>query len=133
MIKISKSPSSNSSYVLITQGHSEKAPDYLMFCRIKETNIYWPLNQSKAPPCRVLELQYEPKRGPVGAAEGFTIPAGRARPRPSLTDTHPSQLSSPLWKSLCAIMETVCAFSSPLISLYLSGAAFPSLRLDFVH
>lgn len=47
-------------------------------------------------------------------------------------EAHPTSLDPPLYENRCHC-ETVCAFFSPLISLYLRGPALPSLRLDFAH
>lgn len=137
MINIPKSTSSNSGPALITQGHSKKAPDCMMFYWVKETSIHWPLNQSKASPCRALEHQYELKLRDL--EWGWqrlhnTWWPGLVTSSVCLTHAPTSQPpSSPLRKSLSAAAEIVCAFSTPLISLYLRGTAFPSLRLDFVH
>lgn len=111
----------------------------MMFYRIKETNIYWTLNQSKAPPYMALENQYdhqhELKQGSgVWRAKPSQFLLAKLSHHWSLTDTSPTSQPTILY-----IMEITvchggnCAFSSPLIFLYLRGKAFPSLRLDFVH
>lgn len=46
---------------------NKKAPGYMLYYQIKETNIQWPLNQSKASPHKALEQKcehrYELKQG----------------------------------------------------------------------